>query len=310
MSSNGSNNGTSLEVIWLERDIQQCYKLDSFGRCKMVNFYWGFFLLELDHFLPVKALILLSSNIFFLLWASRRVPYKSSILMMLSISEISSIFLLCGSTFLCNPSLADSTLWICVFFPFLSLIGVTINLFTEIIDAMLSDNEEFIKTGFIPCLLRLLLPSFILSLAMSFLLRERIEYCLVQPSSVHCTIQASVNPLVDSLVQLALNPLRFPFTVNTVLPILLFLAKTTVLFPNVDHPKNTMIISWSIFIFIYSLFVWDLVSYSRSVMDSEMVVISRLDSLENIFGSMFRNVSAIIITILLGGWVMLMEPLF
>ena len=270
----------------------------------------------------------LLSNFFYLTWSSLYQPARSSLLTLLALSDLSLSF--CGlSLSLFTPSenllarfpdqfLPWLSLHFCLslFFPLLSLVAVVIYLLKEILITLGTRKEDVIHDvanihknnknedkKVTMNLFQLMIPACLVAFCITCQLCERIISCFLfhetnsWPSSpdglfVQCSLQPGSSEITQRLVELTTNPLNFPLTVLTVLPVLILLARTNILFreQGAFHGRK---LGWTIFLSVYSLFICDLVMFSQSTWKNSLDM--RVQPLEwrNSAGSLVRTVAVV-----------------
>jgi len=255
---------------------------------------------ELSLVLLLLTFTSLLSNFSYLIWSSFYTPARSSLLILLSLADISLIF--CGvSLTLSFPHGATLTKFsdqlnlaiilhfsLGLFFPLLSIVAVVFYLIKEVFITIKTENHytteykaiekcEEQKIG-MRNLFQLMIPSCVFAFLITCFFTTNISSCLTQSEplssisgySAQCSLSYStwVTPTIS---QLLLNPLHFPLTVMAVLPVLICLAQTNTLFLNQENiSRHGRKIGWVIFLCVYSLFITDLVMFSQGYQDSVM----------------------------------------
>jgi len=253
---------------------------------------------ELSPALLLLPVISLLSNMFYLVWSSLYRPARSSLLTLLSLSDMSLVF--SGlSLMLSFPHGAPLTMFpdkfylaiiihfsLCLFFPLLTLVGVVSYLVKEVFVTLRADNKntalyvdiekkEEQEPG-IRNILLLMVPSCGVAFLLTCFFITKITSCLVKSdtlsslsgNSILCTLSPFSTISSTTASQLLLNPLSFPLTVMTVMPVLISLAKTNTLFQDQsDHHHHGRKVGWIIFLSVYSLFICDLLIYSQTSTD-------------------------------------------
>ena len=236
---------------------------------------------------------------FYLVWSSLYRPARSSLLTLLSLSDMSLVF--SGiSLMLSFPHGVSLTMLpdkfylaiiihfsLALFFPFLSLVGVVSYLVKEVFVTLRTENKDTAqyeniekKTGQDPRirnLLQLMVPSCVIAFLLTCMFTTKITSCLVQPDpssslsgdSFLCNLSPYSSMSSTTASQLLLNPLSFPLTVLTVMPVLISLARANTLFQDQsDHHQHGRKIGWIIFLSVYSLFICDLLIFSQTSPDN------------------------------------------
>ena len=96
---------------------------------------------------------------------------------------------------------------------------------------------------------------------------SKLSFCSYQDydsDSLKCLISSEddFSQIFRTFIQVLINPVYFPLTISAIIPILILLAKLS----NSHYSSKTF--SWLTFVFLYSLFICDLVIYSQNQMFS------------------------------------------
>eukprot|EP00092_Neocalanus_flemingeri_P078895 GFUD01098231.1.p1 GENE.GFUD01098231.1~~GFUD01098231.1.p1 ORF type:complete len:160 (-),score=39.79 GFUD01098231.1:25-504(-) len=155
-------------------------------------------------------------------------------------------------------------------------------------------------------LFQLMIPSCVVAFCITSHLSTRIISCnLLQEtdtwpsSSVHCSLQPGSTQLTQRLTELTTNPLNFPLTVLTVLPVLILIAKTNILFQEQQGALHGRKLGWTIFLSVYSLFICDLFMFSQSQRNSSLEMMMQPLEWRNSVGSVLRTIVVVIVFVLL-----------
>ena len=108
--------------------------------------------------------------------------------------------------------------------------------------------------------------------------------------SLKC-LQAPASASLRTLALVLTNPLHFPLTISTVIPLMLVLASHQTLFRREESRAVSRRAAWCLFISLYILFLVDLILFSRAEVYSEDAELVLPDPLHwrRPAGSLLRN---------------------
>ena len=158
-----------------------------------------------------------------------------------------------------------------MYFPILSSNGIIIHLVKEMVE-LIKPTENTKKKienyrKIITSTLQLLIVSSILAFIICIGVTSKLSFCSYQDydsDSLRClpSSEDDFSQTFRTFIHILINPVYFPLTISVIIPILISLAKLS----NTHYSSKTF--SWLMFMFLYSLFICDLVIYSRSQMFS------------------------------------------
>ena len=200
-----------------------------------------------------------------------------------------------------------------LYFPLLSCIGIVIHLMAEIASLIKIQKQEkcinikrenpLPAPSSLQIVLRNMFASLTASSIISFCLctaiTKKLAFCSnFAQHNLKCLIEEdSENGVTARMLQLAINPVYFPLTINAVIPILITMATRQTLFKQPSILYNKSIPSWMLFVCVYSLFIFDLIIFSQTeIFVENYFVLPEPLQWRNLVGSIIRNVIVICVT--------------
>lgn len=267
-----------------------------------------------DRFFLVLVMGCIISNLVYIIWSSITLLTRSSLILMLSVSDIS---LSVCSILLHIRNLESEIVFLlsfCVslYFPLVSSVGVMLHLLTEMARLIKIQKQEkcinieteaphstLLKKMFSTSTL-----SAVLSLFICMTITKNLNFCS-RFSGEHLKCMMENYPeegeenftkkLLQKLLQFVVNPVYFPLTITAVIPIMIFLARSQTLFKQQDNVFSKKI-SWTLFLVIYSLFICDLFIFGETeIFSGEYFVLPEPQHWRRSVGSIIRNIVIICI---------------
>ena len=123
------------------------------------------------------------------------------------------------------------------------------------------ENHRNILTSTLQLLIMSSISAFIICIGVT----SKLSFCSYQDyesDTLKCLISSgdNFNQTLKTFIQVLINPIYFPLTIGAIIPILILIAKLS----NTDY--SSKMFSWLMFVFLYSLFICDLVIYGQNQM--------------------------------------------
>ena len=135
--------------------------------------------------------------------------------------------------------------------------------------------------------------SSIISFCLCTAITKKLAFCSnFAQHNLKCLIEEDSGDKVTArMLQLLINPVYFPLTITAVIPILITMATRQTLFKHPSILQRKSILSWSLFLSVYSLFIFDLMLFSQSeIFLGKYFLLPEPLQLGNLVGSIIRNV--------------------
>ena len=166
--------------------------------------------------------------------------------------------------------------------------------------AAISDHkiEKMVPLGeTLATMLKLLAVSGLASFLVCAGLTSGLAFCnYYDGHSLKC-LQSPASASMRTLILVLTNPLHFPLTISTVIPVMLVIASSHTLFRMSEDRAVSRRTAWCLFISLYSLFLVDLTLFSRAEVFSEDAALVLPDPLNwrRPTGSILRNLGIFLV---------------